>query len=317
MHSGASLTKRSQGRKAKVQQRKSPKVMLTNGMTYGQFCFQKSQFRPLHVSKAEYQRLKPNLIGYDNFSMEVPAHPSQGLRNFLEVHAKTVEFKLPNIKAARSDDELKSLLLDLAQKVFQVWTTTANEASTSSLSNSGGSDPLSSGSWERVPSHTPTDRFPSPRLATSVFPNLGQSSRQNSATARSAIQIDHPRNATHMQVPQQDTPFSVGNVSPNPQGAVPTGEFAMGYQLGTELQTFQQNRFSENMPENSTWINPMQQLPFNNHNGSFEDVSMGGGIQADSYDMGRMPQHLVQNMQPPQWDPRYSSPEFGNYGGGP
>jgi hypothetical protein len=120
-----------------------------------------------------------------------------------------------------------------------------------------------------------------------------------------------------MQVPQQGTPFSVGNVSPNPQGAVPRGDFALEYRLGTELQTFHQNGFTENISENSTWLNSMQQLPFNNNNASFEDVSMGGGIQADNYDMGAMPQHLIQNIHRPQWDPHYSSPDLGNYGNGP
>jgi hypothetical protein len=174
--------------------------------------------------------------------MEIPASPSQGLRSFLEVYARTIEFKLESIRAANSDEELKTTLLDLAQKGFRVWTVTGrwNEASTPSLSHSSGSDPFSSGSWEQVPSHTPTGRFPSPKPSnTAVFPNLEPSNPQTVSSATTHVSTGHARPIVNPQNAPQGIPFPAGNASPNPHDTMAiSGDFGLVAPIATEIQTF-------------------------------------------------------------------------------
>ena len=253
--------------------------------------------------------------------MAVPASPSQGLRSFLEVYARTIEFKLESIRAANSDEELKQTLLDLAQKGFRVWTVTGrwNEASTSSLSHSIGSDPLSSTSWEQVPSYTPTSHFPSPKLSsTAVFPNLEPSNPQNISSATTNVFTGHahtivnPANAAH------SIPFPASNPSPNPRHTMPiSGDYSLVAPIATELQTYYQNPYPSNIPENGQWLNQMQQIQFNNNTANYDDVGIGGGLHASDYDMGGMPHNGIPNMSAQRWEDQYSARGFARYGGAP
>ncbi|KAF8854036.1 hypothetical protein BDZ45DRAFT_51012 [Acephala macrosclerotiorum] len=118
----------------------------------------------------------------------IPPSPSQGLNHFLEISEKVIDFKLPAIKDARSDEHLKTLLLDVAQKTFQTWYSTPSSAAdttTDSFSNNDGSGPFgtgTSGSRQRVanpPAPPPLEDL-SPRTTTThLFPYLNPSTQNN------------------------------------------------------------------------------------------------------------------------------------------
>lgn len=138
--------------------------------------------------------------------MEFPAPHSQGLRSFLEVFATTIELRLESIRSANSDRELKSTLLALAQKGFQVWSLTGrwNEVSTSSRSHSSGSDAFSFTSWEQLPPSTPTGHMPLPKPpSSSAFPNMEQPNPQLASNATNSTSTGHaqplvdPHNTPH------------------------------------------------------------------------------------------------------------------------
>lgn len=223
------------------------------------------------------------------------SYPSQGLHHFLEVHEQTIKLKLPAIKAARSDEELKSLLLELAQKVFQVWSATFrwNEASTSSLS-----------SWQHIPKHISTVQHASPKISTaSVFPNLERGNQNNHPGTVGKFPTDHTSIITNPQNVPQSTPYPVSNINPNPQGPmVVSNGFGLGGALAAEFSTFPQNGYPTNIPrmEGDEWLDDMVQIQF----------------YASNFDMGGTSPQGMPRM-PPQWGDHYPPPNFDRYGGVP
>lgn len=257
--------------------------------------------------------------GYDNIHINVLASPSQGLRSFLEVYARIIDYRLGSIRATNSEEQLKSTLLDLAQHGFRVWTATGrwNETSSSSLSHSGGSDPFSLSSWDYLPSSLPTRRLSSPNPpGNTVLPSLEQSNAQQDA-AEATTNIF--RGPTHIPNPQADTRqflFPVGNPHNVNQTMPIPGDFRPAPPLGTELQTYS---YPSNIPDNLAWQNQMQQIQLNSSNSSYDDVGLGGSIHTNDFDIGGMPPNRSHgmNMDSHGWEHQYPSNGFPRYNSGP
>jgi len=219
-----------------------------------------------------------------------PAVRSKGLRTFLEVYERIVEVKLENIRSAKSDQELKSTLLALAQNGFQVWSLagTCSDLSTSSKSYSSGSAP----SFKSCA--TPTGPIPSPKPSnTSAFPSLEQSNAQTASSATNNVPTDHAQTLVNPQNTTHGIPFTPSNVSPSPHHAMPlTGDFNLAAPLDAGHQTFHQNAYPSNLPENRAWENQMPQMQFsqpefnNSITADYEDLSLGHGLYGGDYDMG-------------------------------
>lgn len=108
--------------------------------------------------------------------------------------------KLPAIKAACSDEDLSALLLDTAQKTFQIWRSifnTAADTTTDSFSNNDGSGPSSTGtygSWQRVansPAPPPLEDLSPHTTNARLFPNLNYGAQSNhTGTASTSTPMD-------------------------------------------------------------------------------------------------------------------------------
>jgi hypothetical protein len=232
--------------------------------------------------------------------------PSHGLRPYLKVYGETLNFKLHIIKEARSDDELKSLLLETAGKAFEVWsaTRTWNEGLTSSLSNSGGSDPVSSSSWENISKPTSSLQRTSPKVSTApVFPNLSQGDNNTDGGAVDNFPTSHTSTITNVRESPQSTPHSVSDVVTTPQGEMAvSGEFDFVGTHEAEYPIFSANEY----PTNSTgiggqeWMNHMEQME----------------AHANTFDLGIMSPQMMRGV-PPQWGDQYHTRNFGRFGEGP
>lgn len=256
------------------------------------------------------------------------SHPSQGLRRYLDVHERTIEHKLSAIKAARSDLELKALLLDLTQKVFQVWSTTFrfNETSTTSNSHPDGS----SDSWERISGHISTSRRSSPKSSPkSMFPNLERGNQRRFSTPSSnPASQGTPMSAT-MLSPQSmvnastNIPVaqnSLQNIaySPSQQNGVGLSDnFNLVDVLGSQIHTFPPTVYPSNIHDEGggPWMSHMQmeQLQFNNGTVNYDDVNMGGDMHANNFEMVSTTPDTLASMQIPRWGDGYPLSRFGRY----
>lgn len=233
--------------------------------------------------------------------------PSQGLRPYLKVYEQTLNFKLHAIKGARSDEELASLLLEAAGKAFEVWSATRlwNEALSLSLSNSGGSGPLSSVSWENIPKRTPSLQQASPKKSTtSVFPNLELGDDNSHAGAVGNFPTGHTSIIANLQDVPQSTPYPVSDITTGPQGSMQvSGDFEFVGTSEAEFPTFPSGRYHTSTTGigGHEWLNQVEQMQ----------------AHAASFDMGVMSAQIMPRMPHPQWDDHYHTPNFGRFGGGP
>lgn len=244
--------------------------------------------------------------------------PSQGLHPYLKVYEEILTYELSTIKKVRSDSELTSLLLEIARKSFEVWSTTCrwNEALTSSLSNSrGSSDALGSTSWEHIPKPTSSPQRASPKtLAFSVFPNLNSSDDNSHTGAVANFSTDQASSIANLRELPEGIPYSDGTITPSLQATMPvSSSFEYGGALGAEFPAFPQNGYNGYSANpagigSHEWIghemNQMEQM---------EQME----AHANTFDMGIMSHQNTRIPPPPHWHTGYHPHHFGRFADGP
>ncbi|CZR67828.1 uncharacterized protein PAC_17727 [Phialocephala subalpina] len=202
-----------------------------------------------------------------------------------EVSELVFAAKLSAIKAAHSDEHLKTMLLDSVRKAFQAWGSTFNVAA-----NDTTTDSLSSGSWQRVANSLapPSHEELSPCTAsTHLFPNLNIGTPNQHSAIRTAT-IPAPSDVNMERTLSPGAAYSMPPVS---------GNFPFDANLAGR---YPQAAYSNSTPSlaGARWSSQMDGLQFDN------------GFDMSTY-------QPANHSMPNQWSGQYPATNFPRFGGAP